>query len=156
MTAENDISARNLAYYGERHDDRPWWPFVRTLVSEICQSAGTADACHFLRHVGSRLAAAHPLEEQPTLAALEKALNGVLGGFEWGWVQLSTDNRSIRILHGAHPGARETAEHWSQAIAAVLEGMYQYWFQAQNQEVRLQVQCTDRSQTGALVFHCGR
>lgn len=155
MITESDILAGNLAYYGDRHNNRQWRQLFSILVDEMYQSAGATDACHFLRHVGSRLAAAHPLDEQSTLQALETTLNGVLGELDWGWVRLNVDNRSIRIVHGAYPGIQETADHWRQAVAALLEGMYQDWFQAQNQEVRLQVKCTDDSQSGALVFRCG-
>ncbi|WP_028241757.1 cellulose biosynthesis protein BcsD [Stutzerimonas azotifigens] len=155
MISETDIQNRNLAYYGELHDGRQWRPLVMTLVAEMYGSAGAVDACNFLRHVGTRIAAAHPLAEQPTLDELEARLNEVLLALDWGWVRLSVDSQSIRIVHGAYPGVHERAEHWAQAIAAVLEGMYQQWLQAQNEEVRLQVECIATSPSGALVFHCG-
>ncbi|SEI51943.1 Cellulose synthase subunit D [Azotobacter beijerinckii] len=155
MIAESDIQASNLAYYGDRHNNKQWRQFVLTLITEMYSTAGSVDACSFLRHVGSRIAAANPLKEQPSLQALEAALNGILGELDWGWVRLSTDNRSIRIVHGAYPGILETSDSWHQAIAAVLEGMHENWIQAQNEEVRLSVKCIDIAQHGALVFSCG-
>lgn len=156
MISENDIQAQNLAYYGNCRSSSQWRDFVLTLIGEMYQSAGSVDAGNFLRHVGSRVAAAKPLDEQPTLEAFEASLNGILQELEWGWVRLAVDNQSVRIVHGAYPGIMETADYWGQAMAAVLEGMYQQWFQVQGGgESLLQVQCIAVSKNGALVFRCG-
>jgi hypothetical protein len=155
LISERDIQDANLAYYGDHHNSKQWRQFVLTLIAEMYKSAGSVDACAFLRHVGGQIAAANPVEEQESLEAFEVALNRILRDIDWGWVRFVLDNQAVRIVHGAYPGISEPSEHWSQAIGAVLEGMYQKWFQAQTDEVSLQVQCIATSGQGALVFHCG-
>lgn len=155
MISEQDIQNANLAYYGNQHNNKQWRHFVMTLIQEMYASAGAADACAFLRHVGAQIAQANPVGEQPTLEGLEGALNAVLQTLDWGWVRLTVDNQAVRIVHGAYPGITETAEFWGPSIAAALEGMYQTWFEAQAEDVSLKVQCIATSPNGALVFHCG-
>lgn len=155
MISESDIQSANLAYYGGQHNSRQWRAFILTLLEEMHQSAGPDDASAFLRHVGQRMAQAHPLGEQGTLEALEGELNRAMRDMEWGWVRLAIEGATLRIVHGAYPGIQEKAEPWGQSIAAVLEGMYQHWFQQQNAEVTLTVRCIEASASGALVFRCG-
>ncbi|WP_462378880.1 cellulose biosynthesis protein BcsD [Pseudomonas sp. Marseille-QA0892] len=155
MISEQDIQHANLAYYGNQYSNKQWRHFVMTLVQEMYASAGAVDACAFLRHVGGQLARANPVGEQPSLDGLQIALNEVLQTMDWGWVRFALDNQAVRIVHGAYPGITETAKYWGPAMGAVLEGMYQVWFQAQAEDVNLKVQCIATSPNGALVFRCG-
>ncbi len=152
MMSADDIQATNLAYYSERQAGRQWRVLIQTFVDEMFHSAGRADACEFLRHVGKRMAQSMPLGEQPTLSSLQAAMNQVWLDMDWGWVRLHSDGRSVEILHGAYPQAQVGGETWREALAAVLEGIYQQWFVAQG-EAALRVRCESR-QSDALVLRC--
>lgn len=124
--------SRLVEYFSQRHCSNQWSHFLALLLQELETSAGEAQSHLFLRHVGSRLAAELALGEQPTLEALEDAMNRQLGALDWGVVQLQAADKGIRLTHLACPLPRtETFPNSAAAMAAVLEGLYAQWIHEQ-------------------------
>lgn len=124
----NDESERLIGYLSQRHCSAQWSHFLAVLFEELEASAGEAQCLVFLRHVGSRLAAERPLGEQPTLEALEAAMNRQLAALDWGLVQLRATEKGIRLVHLACP-LPQSANGVN--TSAVLEGIYARWLEEQ-------------------------
>ncbi|MNO03685.1 hypothetical protein D3C81_2244620 [compost metagenome] len=71
---------------------------------------------------------------------------------DWGWVSLTSDGRSVELVHGAYPRLGQGDQRWLEALAALLEGIYQQWFVSQG-ETGLVVRCT-AIQDSALLLRC--
>jgi hypothetical protein len=67
-------------------------------------------------------------------------------------VRLFVQEDSVRIVHGAWPGLEAPAEEdpWPVAAAAILEGVYAGWFEAQGSPLERTEQIPGRE--GTLEF----
>lgn len=153
MTPADHIDARSLAYLARQRSDAQGLPLLKALIAEIFASAGDADGCSFMRHVGRRMAGDLGAPSARTLEALEQAINARWAEMDWGWVSLITDGRSLTLTHGAYPGAGTEASHWQAAMAALLEGLYEAWLAVLGEGATLRVSCTEQHDM-ALVFRC--
>jgi hypothetical protein len=153
MISASDISEANLAYYTRLRGNKQWSGFLLTLVREMFASAGSADVGEFLRHVGRCMAQKHAVPEEGTLESLEASINNLWREMDWGWARLGTDGQAIEIVHGAYPVLSDDVD-WHQALAALLEGVYQQWFMSQDDDLKLRVHFVGLRE-GALVFNCG-
>ena len=138
-----------------RGTPRQWPPLVVALAQELAD-AGVPDAARaFLRHVGRRMAEAAPLPPVETLEALQDAINAVWRALDWGWVRLLVRKDGILIVHGAWPEltAPPGGEAWPAAAAAILEGVYAAWFEAQGSPLKRTETVGPRA--GAMEFRHG-
>lgn len=126
------ISARSLAYHQEQQCDTQWRDFLSVLVAELGQLSGREESLEFFRHLGHRLAERLPLREQDTLQGLEQAINEHWRRMDWGWCLFSAQQNMITILHGAWPELdKRPGCLWPQALASLLEGVYERWLRGQ-------------------------
>ncbi|MDP1617994.1 cellulose biosynthesis protein BcsD [Phenylobacterium sp.] len=122
----------NDAYLAARRCSAQWRAFLAALAVELHVGTEREEVLAFLRAVGRRMAGRLPLTPKDTLPELEVAMNEVWGQVDWGWTRLRPIDDGIAIIHGAYPTAFETeGVMWSAGAAAVLEGVYAAWFEAQ-------------------------
>lgn len=153
MTSANHIETRSLAYLAKQRGSAQGLPMLQALVGEMFDSAGEHDGCSFMRHVGRRLAAELGAPDVSTLEELELAINSRWIGMDWGWITLTTDGKSLTLIHGAYPGAGAGSAQWQSAMAALLEGLYEAWLVVLGEGATLKVSCTEQVDM-ALVFRC--
>jgi hypothetical protein len=122
----------NEAYLAARRCSVQWRAFLAALAVELHVGAEREEVLEFLRAVGRRMAGRLPLTPKDTLPELEAAMNDIWSQVDWGWTRLRPIDEGIAIVHGAYPTAFETdGIMWSAGAAAVLEGVYAAWFEAQ-------------------------
>lgn len=127
-----DAHTQQLAYHQRRQHQPGWQDLVQTLFSGILATAEGEDGHQFLRMMGGDLARRHPLAACHTVGGLEDSLNQLLATFDWGEVTLTPGERGLTLTHIAWPVAPQAdAAGWQAAFAAVLEGAYAAWLQAQ-------------------------
>lgn len=145
------------AYCAARRGSAQWRVFLKALAMTFDETVETADAHAFLREVGAAMARSLPLPRVATLEALEDAMNARWDALDWGWVRLREADGAVAIVHGASPTrfAEDAEGHWTRAAVPVLEGVYGYWFQAQQGPSHLQVKLVAEP-TEPLVLRYGR
>lgn len=153
MTSANQFESRSLAYLSEQRGSAQGLPMLLALVGEMFDSAGEHDGCSFMRHVGRRLATELGTPSAGTLEELEQTINSRWAGLDWGWITLTSDGKSLTLIHGAYPGAGVGSAKWPSAMAALLEGLYETWLVVLGEGATLKVSCTEQSGM-ALVFRC--
>jgi hypothetical protein len=150
--SDGRVEQLNIAAWSRRGSARQWPPFVVSLAVELQAGARPEAARRFLRQVGRRMASGAPLPKAETLREMEEAINRTWAALDWGWVRLLAHDEDIRIIHGGWPELSGTAggEAWAAAAAAILEGVYAGWFEAQGSPLK----CTEQvpGRTGALEF----
>jgi hypothetical protein len=146
------VAELNREAWSRRGTARQWSPLVIALAQEVA-TGGMPGAAHaFLRQLGRRMARSTPLPHVETLEAMQDAINAVWAEIDWGWVRLLVREDGIRIIHGAWPelSAPDDGETWPGVAAAILEGIYAAWFEAQGST--LERTKTIGPRAGALEF----
>lgn len=159
MIEANEAQHLTHNYYQQRQCAEQWRDFLRLFVAELFTSAGEADACAFLRHIGSRMAAEMPLAECDTLEELEADLNALWQRMDWGWVRLLPRERSLAIVHGAYPlpaRGQEEQQRGSKALGAVLEGAYATWLTKQGGVPTVPLRAVSAEPGSPLEFSYGK
>ena len=147
----------NSGYFNSQHCSTQWRSFIQVFVEEIYQTAGDEDARAFLRHIGTRLAAMHPVPLYDSIEELEKSMNLILSSMDWGWVKMEMHDLSLVFYHGAFPlpsyGKKE-AEREALVFSALLEGLYHGWMVALggNSEIAVRTQKAIPGQVFELVY----
>ncbi len=147
----------SLTYLSANHVSRQWRAFLVAISSELFRNADTEDALAFLREVGSHVATSLPLAKVETLEGLEAAINERWSEIDWGWVSLVATENEVLVKHGASPSYIDHAEgsEWARGFAAVLEGLYTSWFQAQGSQPGLKAVCIAAPHGAPLEFRYG-
>lgn len=133
MTTQAETDARDLAYLKRDRVSLQWARYLAAFAAECAAVPDAAGVHAFLRSVGARLAASHPVEKVETLEALEARINLVLEAMDWGWTRLAAANDHVVITHGACPNVLEDDDkrEWPPLMAQVLAGAYGAWLAAQ-------------------------
>lgn len=149
---------KSLSYLMANHVSRQWRTFLIAVSSELFRNADTEDALAFLREVGSHMASLMPLAKVDTLEALEAAINEQWAAIDWGWVSLVATENEVLVKHGASPSfiAQAAGSDWTRSCAAILEGIYTNWFQAQGSQAGLKAVCIAAPLNAPLEFRYGR
>lgn len=152
-----DERAADLSYLAERAFDPQWRLFLESLASELFENFAAEEARGFFRQIGTRIAKQMQLGPSSTVPELEQALNAALQIVGWGYVQLFVQDNGMFIVHRAYPGSYTGISHqaWHNAFAAMLEGVYTLWLQAQGGASGMRAQLQEDSISNALVFKFG-
>ncbi|RRV17405.1 cellulose biosynthesis protein BcsD [Pseudomonas saudiphocaensis] len=153
MTPANPIETRSLSYLARLRGSTQSLPLLQALVGEMFDSAGEHDGCLFMRHVGRRMAKELGVPAATSLEELERVINQRWAEMDWGWVELSSDGRSLTLVHGAFPGAGSGSDQWRSAMSALLEGLYEAWLVTLGEGAALKVSRTELLDM-ALAFRC--
>jgi len=144
-----------LDYLRARQCVAQWRDVLHALGEEFSQHLPPADLRRVMRRVGRRFAESVPLPDCRDLADLQIAMNNVWHRTDWGWVILQESADTLLIEHKASPLAAfgRDASDWSPAL---LEGIYERWFEALGAGDRLTVsQGGDLDDSGSVVFRFG-
>jgi hypothetical protein len=150
--SDAEVEQLNVAVWSSRGSSHQWPSLVVALAAELSEGGRPEAARRFLRQVGRRMAFSTPLPKAETLQDMEDAINWAWAAHDWGWVRLFAHEEDVRIIHGGWPELSGTpgAEAWADTAAAILEGVYAAWFEAQGSPLTLTEQVHGR--VGALEF----
>ncbi|ASW00553.1 cellulose biosynthesis protein BcsD [Paraburkholderia aromaticivorans] len=144
-----------LDYLLERQISPQWRGMLTALASEFEAQIGRDELRQLMHRVGSRFAAAHPLPACDSTAELARTLNLHWHDMDWGYVELSDEPESLRIVHYCAPlqafGGNALA--WTPAF---LEGVYQTWLSALGAQGLSVAQTSGYSEDTAIEFRLGR
>ncbi|WP_144113430.1 cellulose biosynthesis protein BcsD [Paraburkholderia sp. BCC1886] len=144
-----------LDYLLERQISSQWRGMLSALAAEFEAQIGHDELRQLMYRVGSRFAAAHPLPEVASTVDLAQAVNAYWQQMDWGYVELSDEAESLRIVHYCAPlqafGGGALA--WTPAF---LEGVYQSWLSALGAQGLSVAQTSDYGPDAALEFRLGR
>ncbi|KVW61214.1 cellulose biosynthesis protein BcsD [Burkholderia ubonensis] len=117
-------------YLLERQLSPQWHAVLSALAGEFEAELSPEDLRQLMYRVGVRFAQAHPLSACASTGELADVLNARWRAIEWGFVELIDHGDELHIKHCCAPllafGPR--ALKWTPAL---LEGVYQAWFDAQ-------------------------
>ena len=92
-----------LDYLLERQISPQWRGMLSALASEFETQIGRDELRQLMHRVGSRFAAAHPLPACASTGELAQTLNLYWREMDWGYVELSDEPESLRIVHYCAP-----------------------------------------------------
>ena len=156
MDKKSAHQARSLEYFRARQFTGQWRLFMTALVEELNANAGSEEMLAFFGHLGGKIAADLPIDEQDTLEGLEAAINRRWNQLDWGWCQFSSESDMIVIVHDAWPRLEGTIKNtWAAALSAMLAGAYGAWLRAQGGDGAVDVQILKANADGPLEFCYG-
>jgi len=134
-----DVTASVIAYFSARQCASQWQVFLLSTALELEDRLPIAERRHFMRSVGRRFGRALPLPDCAKLGDISRAMNEIWTRLDWGWVEISDETDHLRLRHYCAPleaAFGRPAQDWA---PAVLEGVYQQWFEQLGAGSRLQV-----------------
>ncbi|PZR40936.1 cellulose biosynthesis protein BcsD [Paraburkholderia fungorum] len=144
-----------LDYLLERQISPQWRGMLSALATEFEAQIGRDELRQLMYRVGCRFAAAHQLPACGSTAELAHALNLLWQDMDWGYVELSDEAESLRIVHYCAPlqAFGNPALAWTPAF---LEGVYQTWLSALGAQGLSVVQTSEFGADTAIEFRLGR
>lgn len=121
------------AYLARRGVSAQWRGFMRALVETLDGHLDADGRASLMRAVGRHMADSTPLPHCDSLVEMEGRINDALAAAEWGYVELSVDTGTRRLIvaHHAAPAVAAGDDADGRWIAPVLEGLYETWFSSQ-------------------------
>ncbi|MGK3144011.1 cellulose biosynthesis protein BcsD [Pantoea sp. C2G6] len=119
---------------GVSHGWQPgWFDLVSVMIDGMIANAGQQEAEAFLYNMGESLASRYPLPDARTVQDLERECNLQLARFNWGFVQITAEERALLIACHAFPAgdSARSAADWQAAFGAVMAGLLSGWLQGQ-------------------------
>ncbi|WP_406664916.1 cellulose biosynthesis protein BcsD [Gallaecimonas sp. GXIMD1310] len=116
------------------HCQPQWRGFLLSLFKQLPAALPKEHYQTLLSHIGRDMAAAMPLSPQPSLPALQHAMNQYWQQRDWGQVRLSMAGQHIVIHHVGCPVPAAqglTDDNSTEALAIVLGAVYSHWFEQQ-------------------------
>jgi hypothetical protein len=144
-----------LDYLLDRQVSPQWRGMLTALATEFEAQIGRDELRLLMQRVGSRFAAAHPLPQCGSTAELANALNLYWHEMDWGYVKLSDEADSLRIVHYCAPlrAFGGAALAWTPAF---LEGVYQTWLSSLGAQGLSVAQTSAYGEDTAVEFRLGR
>ena len=144
-----------LDYLLERQISSQWRGMLTALATEFEAQIGRDELRQLMYRVGCRFAAAHQLPACGSTAELAQALNLVWHEMDWGYVELSDEAESLRIVHYCAPlqAFGNASLAWTPAF---LEGVYQTWLSALGAQGLSVAQTSGYGTDSAIEFRLGR
>jgi hypothetical protein len=142
-------------YLLERHVSSQWRGMLTALATEFEAQIAPAELRQLMHRVGCRFAATHPLPACGSTADLADALNRHWQEMNWGYVALSDEPDSLRIVHHCAPlqAFGDAALNWTPAL---LEGIYQTWLSALGAQGLSVAQTSAYGEDAAIEFRLAR
>lgn len=137
MGTDNAAIIETLDYYRAKQCSNQWRAFLNAFTAELFSHADGEDARGFMTQLGRRMAGQLVLGECEALEDLEAAMNRHWADLDWGWCRLTETDRAVVIRHAAWPVPDRSDTHWTNAMGALLEGVYSGWFEAQGGDAHL-------------------
>lgn len=109
------------------------FPLLAALIAdEVAEASAPAQARAFYGAIGRRMAALESLNGVTDTHSLAIAVNAFWARLGWGEALFTVAADCIMVRHAGAPlGLPGDAAHvWPDALAAVLEGVYDAWFRA--------------------------
>lgn len=125
--------AQLLQYFQRQQTQSGWFALLQTLVDNMVANVGDAQSQAFLTQIGDDLGKRFPLPLSNTVGELEVVINKQLADFNWGYIDIDASETALLIRHMALPTPSDETQQtaWSNAMSAVLEGLYARWLQSQ-------------------------
>lgn len=107
-----------------------WTPVLRALAGELTSYSDAEQLRQLFFQVGQRFAGdwVDRFDGVKTLSEFESVLNDLWSQINWGWVQLSEQQRGIEIRHQCAPLAEALGDESLPWAVGLLEGFYQCLF----------------------------
>ncbi|MBV7541624.1 cellulose biosynthesis protein BcsD [Acidovorax sp. sic0104] len=133
-----------------------WRGFLQALTDEFASSLPPEDLHALMFRVGTRFAAANPLERSSTLEDLQRSMTAVWERIDWGWVQLTQEAARLHIQHSLSPVSAAFGMNHVQWSGGFLEGVYQSWFEQAGSGALRVVQVAASDAWGCVQFQLAR
>ncbi|WP_231885914.1 cellulose biosynthesis protein BcsD [Bordetella ansorpii] len=151
------VESAVYSHLTQRLCSHQWRDFLNALAGELTHDLTPKNLRSMMRRTGERFAQQHALGGSGTVDDLQKAMNLIWRGQDWGWVDISEANDHLMLAHYCAPlQAAFGAGHHAWTIG-FLEGAYECWMRELGADAQLHVsQVGEPDAMGTVVFRFGK
>ncbi|WP_039051702.1 cellulose biosynthesis protein BcsD [Bordetella avium] len=145
-----------FSHLSERLCSAQWRDVLAAFADELAQDLTTQRLRTFMRRAGHQFATIHALPAAASVEELQQAINTLLRGLDWGWVDISESDDHLTLRHFCAPlSAAFGVKHltWSTGF---LEGVYELWMRQLGADTELHVTQPQPADAQVVVYRFGR